>query len=129
VARWSARYNWQARAREYDAYRLRQEDEQRRRVLAEAARTERQKWQERLQCEREEEWQTAQALLARAREMLACPLEDTKWNWRDAAALITQAAKLVRLAAGEQDEQDEQAGEHALTVRVEYVDDEEGAGV
>jgi hypothetical protein len=128
VARWSARYDWQTRARAYDAYRLKQEDEQRRLVLEEASRTEAQKWKERLKWEREEEWQTAQALIARAREMLACPLEDTRWNWRDAAALITQAAKLVRLAAGEQIEQDE-TDERGLTVRVEYVDDDqEGAG-
>lgn len=121
VERWSARYRWRVRAKAYDAYRLQVEDSERRRVLEELARTEADKWGQRLRVEREEEWHTAQALLAKAREMLACPLEETKWNWRDASALIDQAARLVRTAASESELPDLDADEPGLTVRVEYV--------
>ncbi len=125
VARWSTRHGWAARARAYDSYRLKAEDDERRRWLAEADRTEAQRWRERLQSKREEEWETSQALIAKAREMLACSLEDTKWNWRDAAALINQAAQLVRMAAGEAEQAEESSGtERALLVRVEYVAEE-----
>ncbi len=123
VARWSARHNWVARARAYDEHHLTMQDRERRELLEQAAKTEAQKWLARLQEEREEEWETARALIARAREMLASPLEDTKWNWRDAGVLIEQAAKLVRLAAGEPDEEAEKSGEQTLTVRVEYKDE------
>jgi hypothetical protein len=122
LARWSARYHWVERARAYDAYRLKLEDEERKQILEEAARTEAQKWHERMSLEREEEWNTAQALLAKAREMLACPLEDTKWNWRDAGVLIDQAARLVRTAAGTP-EPDDDSPAPALTVRVEYAEE------
>jgi hypothetical protein len=121
IGRWARRHQWRARARSYDAYRLKLEDNERQRVLAAATRTEAQKWQERLQLKREQEWQTAQELIGKAREMLASPLEDAKWNWRDAGVLIDQAARLVRLAAGEiAAESEEAGGEHTLTVRVEY---------
>jgi hypothetical protein len=127
VTKWSARYEWTVRARAYDAYRLRLEDAARKRVLAEAAQTEAQKWGERLRLEREEEWQTAQALLAKAREMLASPLEDNKWNWRDAGVMIEQAAKLVRIAAGDEQDNEDDAGSKGLTVRVQYVDEAAGS--
>lgn len=121
IAHWSGRFRWAERARAYDAYRLKLEDAERQKVLEHAARTEAQKWFERLREEREEEWRSAQALLAKAREMLACPLEDTKWNWRDAGVLIDQAAKLVRMAAGEPEDADDETSERGrLTVRVEY---------
>jgi hypothetical protein len=119
VQRWSVRHHWQERARDYDAHLVQVKDNERRAVLEEAARTEAHKWNERLQLEREEEWKTAQALLAKAREMLACSLEETKWNWRDAVVMIDQAAKLVRIAAGTTDEDDGEA-HNALTIRVEY---------
>lgn len=125
LAKWSAQYRWVARARAYDGYRLQREDEQRQRVLEAANQTEAQQWRERLLWKREQEWETSQALLAKAREMLACPLEDAKWNWRDAAALIHQAARLVQMAADAGSEQAADAGDE-LTVRVEYVDREAG---
>lgn len=145
IARWSARHNWAARARAYDEQRLQMEEARRQGMLETVAQTEARleqaqarpqgwhmsapsaarQWGERLRQAREEEWQTTRALLARAREMLACPLEDAKWNWRDAAALIDQAAKLVRQVAGEAlDAEVGQAGP-GLTVRVEYADDGE----
>jgi hypothetical protein len=127
VAKWSTRYEWAARARAYDVYRLRLEDAARKRVLADAAQTEAQKWGERLRLEREEEWQTAQALLAKAREMLASPLEDNKWNWRDAGIMIEQAAKLVRVAAGDEQDDEDDTGSKGLTVRVQYVDEAAGS--
>jgi transposase len=133
LTRWSARYGWVERARAYDAYRLKLEDEERKLILEEAARTEAQKWHERMSLEREEEWHTAQALLAKAREMLSRPLEDTKWNWRDAGVMIDQAARLVRTAAGPPEPEDEDTPAPALTVRVEYAEeppppDEQPAG-
>jgi hypothetical protein len=129
IARWSKRDNWRERAQAFDAHRLKMQDVERRKVLEEAARTEAQTWFERLRLEREEEWETSRALLAKARQMLASPLEDTKWNWRDAGVLIDQAAKLVRLAAGESDEaQDESGTQRELTIRVEYADEPAARG-
>jgi hypothetical protein len=123
IQRWSSRHQWVARARAYDEYRLAQEDAARRRVLAQATQTEARKWAERLAQEREDEWESSRALLEKAREMLASPLEDTKWNWRDAGALIKQAADLVRLAAGGVDLEGGATGE-TVTVRVEYATDD-----
>jgi HrpA-like RNA helicase len=124
VARWSSRHNWQARAQAYDDYRLMEKDEERQRVLEEVERAETRTWQERRQVGREEEWQAAYGLLAKAREMLACPLEDARWNWRDAAAMINQAAKLVRMVEARAEEQSKQDdSERVMTVRVEYADE------
>lgn len=124
IGRWASRHNWKARAEAYDTYRLQVEDAERRRVLEEVAKMEAQKWFERVMLQREEEWEIARALLTRVRKMLASPIEDVKWDWREASRLIDQASRLVRVAGGEVAAMTvETPEERELTVRVEYVNE------
>lgn len=105
IARWSKRHNWTARAKAYDVSQAGQ------RAAAEQ--------QDIARVERE----TANALFAKAGEMLAEPLEATRWNWRDAVVLAEQGAKLAKMAAeaAERVEQSRRGGD--MRVRVEYVGD------
>ena len=91
-------WNWRARADAYDGH---QADERER------------QWQERQLEIRETGWKAAQALIAKAREMIESPLYRTKtdddgatimeparWSFDTASRYIDIAAKLARLSAG-----------------------------
>ena len=124
IQRLSARYRWAERAQEYDAEYCERDPETREAVVREAAEAEAEKWLARVRVAREEEWEVSRDLVAKAREMLSQPLEQTKWSLRDAAKFLELASKLTELAT-------KQYGEEAggvrsggdMTVRVEYVDE------
>lgn len=114
---WVKRWNWQARALEYDRWVFRQQKE------AELAATiaERAKWAKRRAEVADEEWDLSLSLRKKAREMLNFPLatqtvtnerqgedgrtvlqeitiEPTGWRMRDVASYLAMADKLMRLA-------------------------------
>ncbi|MBK9944369.1 MAG: hypothetical protein IPP13_22445 [Kouleothrix sp.] len=112
LKRWSSEDSWQERIARYDALLLEREREDHER-----------RWVKRREAEREETWQLAQELRAKAKEMLKFPLADVehvtaqrrgangvqqvdmtvikaaRWALRDIAALGETAAKLARLSA------------------------------
>lgn len=103
--RWSAQWEWVARATAYDNHlsRIRQ-------AATEAAvEAEARKWEERRSALREQEWTMAERLLERAGKMLEHPLTRTKgedgktlvpagWRQVDVAAMVEMASKVARLA-------------------------------
>ncbi len=111
VNRWSREHRWQQRVRQYDLLSSEQDASQSATL-----------WQQRMAAESESEWLAAQALLAKAHEMLACSVDAARWNWRDAAVLMEQAARLARVAAAAATAQ--QPAD--MTVKVEYVNQPDG---
>lgn len=109
---WSADFAWQARVAAYDA-----QVQAREREAYEA------RWAARREAEREETWQLAQELRAKAKKMLEFPLMDVeqvtarrqgpagvqhvdmtvikpaRWGFRDVATMAETAAKLARISA------------------------------
>lgn len=112
INRWSREHRWQQRVRQYDLLYGGQE-----------ATPQATLWQQRMAAESESEWLAAQALLAKAHEMLACSVDAARWNWRDAAVLMEQAARLARVAAAAATAQ--QPAD--LNVKVEYVNQADGS--
>lgn len=110
LERWSARFKWVARAKAYDERLLSiQRDAEKKTIEAKAN-----SWASRQTALREDEWQTADQLISRARQMLDWPLEHTvtkdgkttilptKWTISDAVRMVEVAAKLRRMAVGEE---------------------------
>jgi hypothetical protein len=109
LAIWSSDHDWQARVAAYD-------DSLAAAVVAEAAAD----WQQRQAQIRALGWEIGQAMIERAREMLAAPLWETeqrtvaedgrtiqitivkpaRWALRDVVTVASAAIKLGRLAAG-----------------------------
>lgn len=133
IQRYARRYGWKERARAYDAHvrEARQPQQQEPpepqppqephgSPVAEVRR-----WLQRLREGRECEWKVSQELLARVREMLAAPLDETRWTPKDVATYSALAAQLLRQAASEVIEHtgDDQGEE--ILVRVVYEEQRE----
>lgn len=118
IERWCSRWSWVERAAAWDERRRDLIDSARDAVMVEEARQDAQIWADRLADAREDEWRLAEALRARAGEILSKSLDESKWSLRDAAAMLDMAAKLVRLAVGELIDDGE--GEQQV-IRVEYI--------
>lgn len=111
LQRWSADFSWSERVAVWDEF-------QRERARQDAAGA----WQERRRLQRESEYNQAQELLAKAKAMLAFPLQTVtkqtnvkrsgpntiieehttitpaRWSFRDAAVMLDLASKLARLS-------------------------------
>lgn len=92
LKRWSSRFAWVDRCRAWDAHLQAERDR--------AAAAEARRWAERHQRAREQAYAAAQALRAKATEMLDTDLADSKWGMRDAAALLKTAHELEAAALG-----------------------------
>lgn len=107
LGRWSSRWNWVERARDYDAHLAVLEQIAREKQIEENAA----KWAERQEQIREEGWALYEALKAKAEQMLRFPLSRTKvkgtettvepadWSFNTAARMADTALKLGRLTA------------------------------
>jgi hypothetical protein len=112
--RWYYNFEWASRARSYDLYHRQLEEEAR----AEAQRETAKKWAERVEEQREDEWDLRTKLVGKANLMLAFPLSETKieegvdgqevhihpaqWRFRDVATLLLTISKVGRLATGQE---------------------------
>jgi len=110
ISRWSSAWQWVSRVRAWEA------DDARRRQQAEEelALRDARKWAVRQQRVRDDEYDLGQAMLARAREMLAFPLtrkivreegrtiiiEPARWQASDVSRMADVAAELVRRSSG-----------------------------
>lgn len=110
--KWSADYDWSARVAAYDVYMNNLEQSAREEEIRKAAA----KWAERRESLREAEFEVAEKLLAKAREMVDWPLKivdyvtdnygrfsrtiihPTDWKIRDIATLLNIASKIGRAA-------------------------------
>lgn len=132
ISRWAAKYQWVERASRYDEHLAHVQHRARER----AETVESKKWAKRRSEQREEEYQTAQKLLAKAKQMLEIPLftvtrtEEEKngrvmittvikpalWRMSDALRFIETATKLARSWNGSATEfpQPRQAGKASL---------------
>lgn len=109
--RWSARWEWVARCRAWDAHMAAVEQRGRERALEASA----EEWARRRLKIREDEWEVSQALVAKVKGMLSLPLvtresadgktvvKPGRWGFRDTASMIETASKLARLAARMED--------------------------
>ncbi len=108
ISRWSSGHRWLERARAFDA-RLQHvahkaEEEM---IIASAGR-----WAKRMEETREEAFQVAEELIAKARAMLKFPISEStsvdgktvvkpgRWSFADAARMADTAAKLKAMATG-----------------------------
>lgn len=129
----ATRHQWKERAQAYDQHRQQARRSQREQEPVKPAATpppleEANIWEQRLSQQREIEWNVAQELIARVRDMLATPLEEMRWSPRDVATYFNLAMQLVRYAASEGSEGAAGAENNAETViRVEYVGEEANA--
>lgn len=107
IARWSSDWGWTGRAGAYDRHLNHLRLEAQTKALAEEV----ERWEARRAEQREREWEAAEALLERARQMMAQPLTVTieeddrvvthpaRWTMKDVAVFFETASKLARRAA------------------------------
>jgi hypothetical protein len=94
LERWSKKFAWGERAKEYDAHMVRVEEEAKEVELRAKAVD----WVKRQEELKETEWEMTQGVMAKLREFLARPLG--KVSFRDAAYALEIASKIGRLATG-----------------------------
>ena len=117
MSRWSARHNWIARAKAWDAMNAEREH----RALAREAERRGVDWARRAQELREVEWDMARRLIEGGRVLLERLLArpERKLAGSDVARLLEVASKLGRLSAGMATEQTTTTGPENGPVRVE----------
>ncbi len=129
----ATRHQWKERAQACDRHHQQARRNKRKEEPVEPAATpspleEANIWEQRLSQQREIEWNVAQELIARVRDMLATPLEEMRWSPRDVATYFNLAMQLVRYAASEGSEGGAGAeGKAETVIRVEYVGEETNA--
>lgn len=118
ISRWSARWQWNERAVEWDHYMLEREKQEQERALEASAK----RWAERQNSIRERAWANAEALIAKADAMLKMPIVETRtedgrtvikpvrFSFGDASRMYEVADKLSRLALGVPTERTEHTG-------------------
>jgi hypothetical protein len=116
--RWSARWQWIERARNYDMQADRRRNEQRDKELQQQAVD----WASRMNQTRERAWRLSEKLIEKAEAMMAFPLATTtsadkqtiihpaKWSSSDVARYIEVAQKLSNLCTGLPTEHHEHTG-------------------
>jgi hypothetical protein len=94
LERWSKKFGWGDRAKEYDAHWVKVEEEAREvEYRAKAI-----DWLKRQYDEKEAEWELTRKVLEKIRRFLA--LDDTEMTFRDAVYGLELASRVARLAAG-----------------------------
>lgn len=110
IKRWAAAHEWAGRVKAWDM----DQEERRRKAEDEALKAEAEVWAKRQRQIREQDWQDAQALRAKVRDMLQFPLSHrvvkddgkeihiypAKFTLNNAARMLDVASRLERLAAG-----------------------------
>jgi RNA-splicing ligase RtcB len=103
-------------------YMERIQQREREKALVASAQEDAQRWAQRMREGCEVEWEVSQSLVSRVREMLATPLEDTRWSPRDVATYSDLASRLSRQAVHEMIDTVEADDGQTMTIRVEYCD-------
>ncbi len=118
IGRWSSKHDWPKRAAAYDDHIAKTAFEAEEAKLVKKAGV----WAERMEQTREEAFQMAGKLIAKAQAMLEYPLAQTtsadgkttikpaRWNFSDAARMADVAARLKQLATGLPTERLEHSG-------------------
>jgi hypothetical protein len=114
VLGYSTRFQWVLRAEAYDAFMAEEAQKERERLQREREA----EWEQRRETQRQEEWLVGQALIQKGKLMLAAPLYEeieetqtgdecttivkkpTGWRLRDAVRVLDEGSKLSRLGAG-----------------------------
>lgn len=108
LGRWSSQHDWAKRVRSYDAHI----DATAKAAEEAALKSDSTKWANRQRSLREKDYAAAEALRAKAKEMLAYPLttkrsqdgltiiQPTKWTLADVPRMLDIASRLERLACG-----------------------------
>lgn len=99
LQKWSCKHRWVPRTLSFDQHRnqiLLSEQEQ---IERERTRLSAQQWNERRTELREEQWKMSQLLLAKGREMLGYSLDERRWTFRDASAMVQLGVELGKSAA------------------------------
>jgi hypothetical protein len=94
MKRWSAKYEWVARARRYDAYLASLDQQFKVAALKESAAD----WVKRQESFREKEWEAVDQLLDKTRVILQDP--NVEYSFRDAAYAFALASRIGRIASG-----------------------------
>lgn len=103
LQKWSCKHRWVPRTLSFDQHRnqiLLCEQEQ---IERERTRLSAQQWNERRTELREEQWKMSQLLLAKGREMLGYSLDERRWTFRDASAMVQLGVELGKSAADVKD--------------------------
>jgi len=130
--KWAKKYAWEARARAHDVENYQGIKKAREEGVKEAAVDDERQWQERRRQLREAEFQIAEQLLAKAKQMLAFPLvkkkteedgktiifEPAKWHFGHISQMTDIASKLSRLAAEMDTERPADNGGSTVEVKV-----------
>ncbi|OKH30614.1 hypothetical protein NIES2119_30700 [[Phormidium ambiguum] IAM M-71] len=98
LQKWSCKHHWVSRTLSFDQYRNQILLDEQDRIEIERARLSSQQWNQRQKELREEEWEMSRLLLAKAREMLSYSLDERRWTFRDAAAMIQLGMELAKSA-------------------------------
>jgi hypothetical protein len=91
---WASKHEWHERAAAWDAFM----DRERRAAMAREAARQGELWERRRQEAAEACWGLSERLIARATEMLARPLDDSRWTLATAATMAKTASELQATA-------------------------------
>lgn len=96
LEKWSKNFSWVSRALAFDAYRQKELQSESLEIEKQRKRLDEKLWRERRDQFRETQWEISQLLIEKGKEMLNYSLQERRWTFRDAAAMIQlggQAAK------------------------------------
>lgn len=113
LERWSKKFGWTDRARDYDAHLVRVEEEAKEVQLRAKAVD----WAKRQEELKEAEWELSKAVIGRLRDFLKKP--DIRISFRDAVYALELASKVGRLAAGLATEVKEQPIEIGPVIQID----------
>jgi hypothetical protein len=94
LEKWSRNFSWVSRALAYDVYRQKELQSENLEIEKERKRLEEKIWRERREQFRETQWEISQLLIQRGKEMLEYSLQERRWSFRDAAAMIQLGAQV-----------------------------------
>ncbi|OKH30027.1 hypothetical protein NIES2119_31625 [[Phormidium ambiguum] IAM M-71] len=99
LQKWSRQHRWVPRALSFDQHRNQILLKEQAVIERERTRLSAQQWNERRTQLREEQWKMSQLLLTKGREMLEYSLDERRWTFRDASAMVQLGIELGRSAA------------------------------
>ncbi len=121
LKKYSSLYGWVRRAKAYDQHMFKMREKVQQRAGQDMAQEDAQRWARRFAQTRELQWDIAQQLLQKAREVLETSVEEKGWKPGDAVACSKMAAQLMeQLAAAVAQEGESDSGAETV-IRVEYV--------